>query len=310
MRNTDDDGDNAVIVLAVAIGGSMAAGVVLPAPGLIVERYILVWLGALLFLNLIRLETSDLLSTFTKPRRLAVLSAIKLVALPFAMYAVARLVYEPFALPVLLLSGISTGLGAPFVVNLVGGRLPLVVGMIISTSLAVPFVLPVMVYALVGSEFDIPVAQMVVLLSAALLTPLAAGWIAKKRLPALAGFADRNSFPLSIVFIVLINFGMFAKFSPYFYSDQLFLLQTIALAFLCFVGYCIAGYAAAVGGSRQERTAGLISMTYVNNVLVAVFAYQFFGPQVAALAALYNIPYYAGLIVLKKVMMTTPQTKS
>jgi bile acid:Na+ symporter, BASS family len=40
-------------------------------------------------------------------------------------------------------------------------------------------------------------------------------------------------------------------------------------------------------------------MSYVNNVLVAVFAFQFFGPQVAALAALYNIPYYIGNVVIR-----------
>jgi bile acid:Na+ symporter, BASS family len=71
-----------------------------------------------------------------------VLSIIKIVALPAGMYALAYVVYEPFALPVLLLSGISTGLGAPFVVNLIGGQLPLVIGMIIVTSVAVPFILP------------------------------------------------------------------------------------------------------------------------------------------------------------------------
>lgn len=279
----------------------MTAGVLFPAPGLVVERFILVWLGALLFLNLIRLRTQDLVSTFTNPRQLIVLSSIKLVVLPVAMYGLAAVVYEPFALPVLLLSGISTGLGAPFVVNLIGGRLSLVVGMIIATSLAVPFVLPFIVYVLVGSQFDIPLAQMVILLSAALLTPLAAGWLTKKRLPAAAGFADRNSFPLSLIFIVLINYGMFAKFSGYFYSDQLFLFQSIAVAFLCFAAYGLAGFVS-TGGSRHDRAAGVISMTYVNNVLVAVFAFQFFGSPVAALAALYNIPYYAGITAIKRLM--------
>ncbi len=287
------------ILLVVAIAGSMTAGIVFPAPGIIVERYILVWLGALLFLNLIRLRTSDLILTFTSPKQIVTLASVKLVALPLAMYGLAYLIYEPFSIPVLLLSGISTGLGSPFVVNLVGGRLSLVVGMIIATSIAVPFVLPFMVYSLVGSQFDIPLLQMIVLLAAALLTPLAAGWIAKKRFPRASRFADRNSFPLSLIFIVLINFGMFAKFSEYFYSEHLFLLQTIAAAFLCFAAYCLTGYATAAGG-RQDRAAGLISMTYVNNVLVAVFAFQFFGAPVAALAAMYNIPYYAGIIAIKK----------
>jgi BASS family bile acid:Na+ symporter len=279
----------------------MSAGVLLPAAGLLAEPYILVWLGALLFLNLIRLNTPDLLATFTKLRQLAVLSAVKLVALPLGMYALAYFVYQPFALPVLLLSGISTGLGSPFVVNLIGGRLPLIVSMIITTSLAVPFVLPSIVSALVGSQFDIPVLDMVFLLSAALFTPLAAGWFTKKHFPAVSKFVDEKSFPLSLVFIVLINFGMFAKFSGYFYEEQTFLLQTVATAFLCFAAYSLVGYASSLGG-RHERKAGLISMSYINNVLVAVFAFQFFGPQVAALAALYNIPYYVGIVAIKKFM--------
>jgi BASS family bile acid:Na+ symporter len=40
-------------------------------------------------------------------------------------------------------------------------------------------------------------------------------------------------------------------------------------------------------------------MTHVNNVLVSVFAGQFFGTQVAALAALYNIPYYVGILLIR-----------
>jgi BASS family bile acid:Na+ symporter len=277
----------------------MAAGVFLPAAGLLVEPYILVWLGALLFFNLIRLNTSDLVATFTRPRQLVVLSAVKLIALPLGMYGLTYFVYPPFALPVLLLSGISTGLGAPFVVNLIGGRLAIVVGMIITTSLAVPFILPALVYALVGSQLEIPVLDMVILLAAALFTPLAAGWLAKRHFPTASRFADKNSFPLSLVFIVLINFGMFAKFSSYFYEEQVFLLQTVATAFLCYAVYGIIGYAIAAG-DRHERNAGMISMTYVNNVLVAVLALQFFGPQVAALAAIYNIPYYGGIVAIKK----------
>lgn len=277
----------------------MSAGVLVPFAGLLVERYILVWLGALLFLNLIRLNASDLKATFTRPRRLALLSVVKLVALPLGLFAITHFIYAPFSLPVLLLSGISTGLGAPFVVNLIGGRLPLVVGMIIATSLAVPFVLPSLVYVLVGSQFEIPVLDMVILLAAALFTPLAAGWLTKRYLPAASKFADENSFPLSLIFIVLINFGMFAKFSSYFYEEQTFLLQTVATAFLCYAAYSLLGYAVAAGG-QHERNAGLISMSYINNVLVAVLAFQFFGPEVAALAALYNIPYYAGIVAIKK----------
>jgi BASS family bile acid:Na+ symporter len=292
------------IVLIAAIASSMSAGVLLPAAGSMIEPYILVWLGVLLFLNLLRLNPSDLVAVFKKPRQLAVLSIIKLVALPAGMYALAHVVYEPFALPILLLSGISTGLGAPFVVNLIGGQLPLVIGMIIITSVAVPFVLPSIVYAFVHSQFEIPLLHMMFLLSIALFTPLVAGWLTKKYFPAGSKFLDKNSFPLSLVFIILINWGMFARFAGLFYSEQTFLLQTVATAFLCYAAYCLIGYVGATG-SLQEKRAGLIVTSYVNNVLVAVFAFQFFGSQVAALAALYNIPYYVGIIAIKKVILAS-----
>ncbi|HYA85302.1 MAG TPA: hypothetical protein VEH06_17920, partial [Candidatus Bathyarchaeia archaeon] len=56
-------------------------------------------------------------------------------------------------------------------------------------------------------------------------------------------------------------------------------------------------------------TEGLIAMAYVNNILVVVFAEQFFGIQSAILPALYNIPYYIGIIILKKVILgsSTPR---
>lgn len=300
---------NEDVALIVAIVGSMSAGILLPAAGRLIEPYTLLWLGALLFLNLLRLNSYDLIEVFKTPRQLVVLSIIKLVVLPVGMYALAYVVYEPFALPILLLSGISTGLGAPFVVNVIGGQLPLVIGMIIITSTAVPFVLPSIVFTFAHTQFEIPLLYMIFLLSIALFTPLAAGWLTKKFFPAGSRFADKNSFPLSLLFIVLINWGMFAKFADFFYSEQTFLLQTITTAFLCYAAYCLVGYVGTVGNSRQEKRAGLIAMSYVNNVLVAVFAFQFFGSHVAALAVLYNIPYYIGIIVIKKTNIASRRSR-
>ena len=129
-----------MLFLAVTI--SMAIGVLLPQFSKIFAPYLLIWLGGLLFLNLIQLETSELNLTFDWAKDIVLLSLIKLVVLPLALYASTSVIYPPLALPVLLLSGISTGLGAPFVANFVGTRLTLIMGLIIVTSLAVPFVLP------------------------------------------------------------------------------------------------------------------------------------------------------------------------
>ena len=52
--------------------------------------------------------------------------------------------------------------------------------------------------------------------------------------------------------------------------------------------------------TKINRITGLIAMTYISNVLVVVIAKQFFDVPTEALAAFYQIPYYAGLLFLKK----------
>jgi bile acid:Na+ symporter, BASS family len=50
-------------------------------------------------------------------------------------------------------------------------------------------------------------------------------------------------------------------------------------------------------------------MSYLNNILVAVFAQQFFGSQVAALAAFYNIQYYIGILILTRFATNPSQSE-
>jgi BASS family bile acid:Na+ symporter len=112
------------------------------------------------------------------------------------MYFVTNQIYPKYALSVLLLSGISTGLGAPFVTNYVGGRLSIVVGMVIVTSLVVPFILPALVYILYNTEFSIPVFDMILLLVISLIVPLIGSGIIKKYLPKIATSINKSSLPL------------------------------------------------------------------------------------------------------------------
>ena len=102
----------------------------------------------------------------------------------------------------------------------------------------------------------------------------------------------------------LINFAIFSKFSSYFYFESSFVIFTTVIAVLLFSIFAITGYFVLYiinkdSSSLKYKISGLIAMSYVNNILVTVFAQQFFGSQVAALAAFYNIPYYFGIILLK-----------
>ena len=304
---TSDD-TKVLLVLSISILLSTVFGILIPSVGELFSDYILVILGLLLFLNLIQLEFHDLVSTFRKPKLLLILSIMKVIIIPVTMYVVISQISPKHALPVLLLSGISTGLGAPFVTNYVGGKLSIIVGMVIVTSLAVPFILPMLVYVLYNTEFSIPIFDMIFLLVVSLIFPLISSGLIKKYLPKLATTIKKSSLPLSIILMDMINFAIFSNFSIYFYLESSFVILTTLISILLFVIFAITGYFMMYfinkDSSIRYRISGLIVMSYVNNILVTVFAQQFFGSQVAALAAFYNIPYYMGIILLKVLFST------
>jgi bile acid:Na+ symporter, BASS family len=294
-------------ILLIVIAFSMAIGILLPSFGIIFEPFLLIWLGFLLFLNLLKMEPQQLTFIIKKPLSIIILTIIKLIAIPILLYAITNMIYPSLALSVLLLSGISTGLGAPFVLNVFekSNRLPFVVGMIILTSIAVPFILPSIVFLLVDvSKFEIPVENMMILLAEALFLPLFASWFTKRKAPKLAKKIEEKSFILSLIFISFINFGIFAKYSNYFFSQYAFVITMTVAAFALYFIYGLIGYISAFFLEKKDRSfriAAFVIMSYVNNILVVVLASKFFGSEIAALAAFYNLSYYSMIIPMKKI---------
>ena len=312
LNNSDSDdlspirrgGIGSMLVLLSAMV-SIVTGVLFPTTGMSLEPYLLVWLGGLLYVNLINLHPRHLVSTFRKPKALMVFTIGKLILLPCIVYVITSLVYPKLALSATLLSGISTGLGAPFAINFIGaGGIGTIAALVTISSLVVPVTLPFILYVFFEDtgEFVIPIYDISFLLVIALFIPLSLGWSTRKYVPRVSKFVAGNSLFLSVIFIILINFSMFARFSQYFFIDQSLILTSLISASLLFVLYLLVGYLLALSIKGQliaTRINGIIAMTYINNILVFVVAERFFDIETAALAALYNIPYYVGLLILR-----------
>jgi bile acid:Na+ symporter, BASS family len=292
-----------VVLLSVMV--STVAGITFPTTGMSLEPYALVWLGGLLYVNLINLHPRHLVRTFRKPKTLVVFTAGKLILLPCIVYVITSLVYPKLALPATLLSGISTGLGAPFAINFIGvGEISTIAALVTISSLVVPITLPLLLYVFFEGteEFVIPIYDISFLLVTALFIPLFLGWSTRRYAPEVSKFVAGNSLFLSVIFIMLINFSIFARFSQYFFVDSSLVLTSLISASLLFVIYLLVGYLLAVSIKEKSiatRINGIIAMSYINNILVFVVAEHFFNIETAALAAFYNIPYYVGLLVLR-----------
>ena len=76
--------------------------------------------------------------------------ALKLFLLPALIYPLAVRFFPEYALGLLLLAGVSTGVSAPFFAALVGAHIPLVLLLTVATSIVLPVTLPFMAKLLAG----------------------------------------------------------------------------------------------------------------------------------------------------------------
>jgi BASS family bile acid:Na+ symporter len=296
-------------ILFAVVFGSIAVAVCCPELGSIFQSYFMYCMMMLLFLSFLRIDFRALLDASTSSLvGLTALILVKLFILPSVLYFAALFTFPEYAIPVLLLSGISTGVVAPFIAMVVDADVSVVLRMVVITSLIVPFSLPSLVKLLAGAEIHIPLGTMVQLLSIVIFIPIFAVLVLRQLWPTLLEMIFRRQFPLSLTLFALINLGVFSKYSSFFFQNPESILVSIIVAYVLAIIYFTSGWLIAARGKTGMRVAAGISLALMNNVLVIVFSSQFFGPLSPMLAAMYMFPFFT-LIVPMKLIVNHLQTK-
>lgn len=288
------------LVLFAVVFGSMGIAVLFPGTGKAFQPFLVYFMMTLLFLSFIRIDFTVFLDTSVSSlSRLVVLVAVKLLVLPAALYYLTLFIMPDYAIPVLLLSGISTGVVAPFIATLVFADVAGVARMVVITSLIVPFSLPSLVKLLAGAEIAIPLDLMIQLLAVVIFIPVAAVLVMRKYWPSAIQFISKGQFPLSLALFALCNLAVFSKYSSFFFSNPGSILVSIAVAYVLSAIYFLVGLIMTPGLNSSERLAAGVSLALMNNVLVIVFSSRFFGPLSPTLAAMYMLPFYTLIVPAK-----------
>jgi BASS family bile acid:Na+ symporter len=287
-------------VLFAVVFASMALAVLAPSTGEPFQPYILHMLMFLLFLSFLRIDFGALLdTTFSSLSRLIALAMVKLFGLPAAAYWITNLISPEFAIPVLLLSGISTGVVAPFIGSLVGADIAQVLRLVIVTSCLAPFTLPLMVRLLAGAHISIPFGNMVHLLAYVIFVPMAMVIILRALWPDLPEKAARRQFGVSLGLFALVNLGVFSKYSSFFFLHPGDVVASLAVSYVLSAMYYAIGFLMSFRWTFAHRLAAGVGMAVINNVLVIVFSSQFFDPLAPTLAAMYMFPFYTMIVPVK-----------
>ncbi len=96
--------------------------------------------------------------------------------------------------------------------------------------------------------------------------------------------------------------GIFSQYASFLQHHKEEVL--IAFCIASVLALCYAGLGLAVGAATGGTLKGLscaICMTFLNNVLLVVFASRFFGPLPPLLAAVYMLPFFLMVIPLRMI---------
>ena len=280
--------------------GSMAVSFLWPLAGAPFKPYPMYFMMGLLFMSFLSISTRSIARAALDngPRLLGWL-LLKLIAVPVALYFIVRPFYPEFALAALLLGGISTGVVAPFFSTLLGANTSLVVLMVTTSSILVPFTLPLIVSILAGRTLEISVIDMARILAQVIFVPLVAAEAARSVSPSITERIVAIRYPVSLLFCVLIILGVFSRYADYMHSNPAILLAALLASFVLAALLFAAGVLTSLGQPDADRLAVVISMGLMNNILVVVFSSRFFGPIEPLLAMIYCIPFFCSIVFLR-----------
>ena len=285
------------LILLIVIYSSLLAGIFFPKASEIFQPFPLYCMMAMLFLSFLPISLSDITQTLRgKGVVIVVFLFIRMILLPVVIFFLFQALWPGYSLAALLLTGISTGVVAPFISGLLQANTPMVLVVVVISSLVVPFTLPPMVDLLCGRSMELSLWAMMRLLLIVIFVPVAlTQFLRKLSLKAVEGLRQYQ-FYISLFLFAVTNLGIFSKYSNFFHQEPLTIAMAGVVALILAALYLVAGILLSWGRPVEDQVAAVVCLGIMNNVLVIVFSSQFFTPIEPTVAAMYMIPFF-GLIV-------------
>jgi bile acid:Na+ symporter, BASS family len=289
-----------IMLLTMALGG-LIAGVLWPEFGLLFTPWTAQILMVQFFLSLLFVDFRALAAL--RPRDVVdvgVISAVKLLALPVLLWAFCSWLAPDLALSVLLLSGVSTGVVAPFIAVLLDTNPTRMLLMSLLTSALVPLTLPGLISLFLGQRLEIPYSHMASMLAFIMVPPGVLVFLLKRFFPQLVAPMERLSVPVGLPLLFFINLSIIAPFAGQITSQAGRVLVSLELDALLAVIFTTCGLGLSLLWPRHlDGLSAALGLTCINNVLAAVFAARFFGPDATLLAVAYMFPYFLLLLPMR-----------
>jgi BASS family bile acid:Na+ symporter len=287
------------LLLVVSYSG-IVAGVLFPRLGAPFQGIPLYCMMALLFLSFLSVPLGDMVETLHHEKgRVSYLLLLKLIVLPGVVFVVFHRIAPGYALAALLLSAASTGVIAPFFAGILPADIPLVVVMLVASSLLMPLTLPVLVQGLMGRTVEMPFLPMVEMLCAVVFIPFALAEALKRSATGAMERLVRWRFGISLFLFGITNLAIFSKYASHVLQAPATLVNAFVVAVLLAALYLAIALVASWKMPLPQQLSVMICCSIMNNILILVFSSRFFGARESAVAAMYTVPFFLMIVPLR-----------
>lgn len=294
------------IILLVCSFSTMALGVFLPELAGPLAWAPMTFVMFLLLLSFLSIDVRRILShSLATPVATALVLAGKTLLLPISSYFLFHFLWPRYELAALLMAGASTAVLAPFFSAMLQADVLLTAGIVILSSLLLPFSLPPLVAVLSGRTLEVGVLSMMEILAMMVFIPALLGQACTRWLPRCADWLVDRRYPLSLMAIGITNIGVFSRYSEYFVQNPALALEAAVAGSLLVVWVLLCGPLAFYRAQPSFRATALICTVFPNYILILVFSSQFFGPVEATFATVYSIPFFLQLLPLRRLLPKT-----
>jgi BASS family bile acid:Na+ symporter len=197
---------------------------------------------------------------------------------PVVVYYLTLSLYPPLAIAFLLLSAMPSGMTAPLLTSIAGGKQSLALVLTVLTSLVAPFSIPILVQVLLGSTVAVDAFDMFQTLLVVIGVPFLLAHTVRSIMPVCARYVGKQSKGVSIVLLGLLVAGIVAGQAEVLLGglSVTYVVGTLGALVAVFVLLHALGYVTAFWRSKEERIAISVCLTYMNFVLALYLGNEFF----------------------------------
>jgi BASS family bile acid:Na+ symporter len=259
-------------------------------------------LGMMLFTAFMKIDALDIIESLKNFRLISWITFVYMLAIPLLFYFVTLLFDREFAIAMLLLTAMPTGVATPVLTDIAKGNIPLSMSLAIVTQLAAPFTVPLLFWIL---DIDsININKLMILRDIAILVfvPMIVSQIIKRLLPRTIERSQKFFTSFNVLILFSFVYIVISSQKELILGNPAGVVWKLVALYLVFILLHIIGYFICPRQSRKSRITVAIGSAYMNNGLAIVLAVSYFSPSVLVLMVLSEFPWNTLLGPFVKVM--------